>query len=355
MELNKNRRYEIILTPAHKKIILTSLKLKNDLAFGSSKVYLTLLKDIFSLKDTEYIKISKALNTYLSNINKVTSFKNKKTNTFRFLNSVNYKLINTTKYKITITEEDLYEIITSTELTMRLLSGQLKDIESSYIWNKDIDNSFLEDLKSIFQEVIFKPNVRFPDLSEMCYDIYQSTRYTFYWTKFPKGGFQVYFDKPLKKSKLELIEVKSLMTENVRNIFIATPMSAFTVDEYEQLQKTILNYKEKSIDNVFSEITNISVQNNFISPEMGTRRDLLEIEKSDFFILIHPKKIQSSTLFELGIAFNQNKEILILFKNKEDIPYMLQELDLISNKVSLEYYNNKEDIIKKINYFIKKD
>ena len=134
----------------------------------------------------------------------------------------------------------------------------------------------------------------------------------------------------------------------MKKYFIATAMSALTKKEYTKFQKSIKYLVKKNPkDKFFSEILNIKTQSNFQVPSVATENDIKEIKKSTHFILFHLSNIQSSTLFELGIAYEANKKITIVYKSKEDLPFMLKELDKNNKKVKLIKIKNftKEEII----------
>jgi len=128
-------------------------------------------------------------------------------------------------------------------------------------------------------------------------------------------------------------------------IFIATAMSGLSKQEYLLLQKRVLDYKDSHPqDNIFSEITNISDQDNFLSPEEATKIDINEIENCDHFVLLHLSSVQSSTLFELGIAYALNKKITIIYFAEEDLPFMLKDLNKVNKNVSLKQMSDYSEL-----------
>lgn len=134
------------------------------------------------------------------------------------------------------------------------------------------------------------------------------------------------------------------MKNNEKSFFIATAMSNLSKDEYKNLQNSVKNIKIKYPKNkIFSEITTIKDHNSFMTPKEATELDISEIKKASHFILIHLSDIQSSTLFELGLAYSLEKEIIIFYKDKNDLPFMLKELNLVSNYVKLIKIKNLED------------
>jgi nucleoside 2-deoxyribosyltransferase len=131
----------------------------------------------------------------------------------------------------------------------------------------------------------------------------------------------------------------------MKKIFIATAMSNLSKKEYLDLKAVIEEIKKDNPNyDIFSEITNINDHNSFMTPKEATILDVSEIEKCDEFILIHFCNVQSSTLFELGIAFSLKKRITIYYKDKKDVPFMLKELDKVGLNIKLEEFLNFKDI-----------
>lgn len=128
------------------------------------------------------------------------------------------------------------------------------------------------------------------------------------------------------------------------NIFIATPMSAFSEVEYKELQIAIENIKQNRAHNYFSEITQVKTLNNFISPEDAAKKDIQAINVSDKFILIYPKEVLTSIFFELGIAYNLGLSIDIYVKKGVNLPYLTQEINKFNNNITIIEYNEISDL-----------
>jgi len=124
---------------------------------------------------------------------------------------------------------------------------------------------------------------------------------------------------------------------NKKKIFLATPISAFKDNiEYQNYRKSFLNFVDilKKSFEVFSEIELMSNLNEYDSPLKSVLIDFQKIDESDFFILHHPKQLQSSTLIELGYAFAKNKKIIII-ANKTNLPYLVIGMSEYSNTVQI--------------------
>jgi hypothetical protein len=137
-------------------------------------------------------------------------------------------------------------------------------------------------------------------------------------------------------------------------IFIAAPISSFENDyEYNNLREKLLDIIDniKGINSeikIISELINIKSNTDFENPVISAKKDFNNIKESTHFILIYPRKTVSSALIELGYAIALNKKILIVTPDKETLPYIAQELNLVYDYVELillEDISNLEKII----------
>lgn len=80
---------------------------------------------------------------------------------------------------------------------------------------------------------------------------------------------------------------------------------------------------------VWSEIELVDSNSEYDTPEQSVKKDIQKIKSSDIFILIHPRKMQTSTLFELGYDFSLSKDIIIVGEER-NLPYMLKGLILMT-------------------------
>lgn len=143
---------------------------------------------------------------------------------------------------------------------------------------------------------------------------------------------------------------------NKLKIFIATPISSFSNNkEYLNFRYIIMNLVSELRKDfcVYSEIEEFVKMNSFDEPAKAISKDFDNILISDFFILIHPSKMQTSTLIELGYAFAHKKNIIII-SSKNDLPYLaLGMSEIIDNVFFLECADINNDIVDKIPKIIK--
>lgn len=109
------------------------------------------------------------------------------------------------------------------------------------------------------------------------------------------------------------------------NVFLAVPISSCAnVDEYDKLRRAIMDLlgtlRGKGFQ-VFSEVEQIVDESGYEPPGDTVKKDFGKIDQSHVFILFHPRKMQSSTLIELGYAYAKEKKIIIISR-RDDLPYM---------------------------------
>lgn len=120
-------------------------------------------------------------------------------------------------------------------------------------------------------------------------------------------------------------------------IFLAAPISGFdTAHEYTKFHQEVISLiSELRKDfSVFSELERIESAENYDSPEQSVKEDLRLINGADMFVLLHPKKMQTSSLIELGYAYALKKNILIV-SDKKNLPYMALGLKNSNNEVEI--------------------
>ncbi len=117
----------------------------------------------------------------------------------------------------------------------------------------------------------------------------------------------------------------------MKKIFIATPISGFNNwSEYDTFRINVLKLIDKLKQqnySIWSEIETIDSASEYDTPEQSVEKDMKNIMKSDIFLFIHPRRMQTSTLFELGFAFSLSKKIIIVGEEK-DLPYMVKGLSI---------------------------
>ncbi len=117
-------------------------------------------------------------------------------------------------------------------------------------------------------------------------------------------------------------------------IFLAAPISGFTnKNEYEIYRIKVLSlisFLRKAGYDVCSELESITDDTGYDSPSKSATEDFQRISQSDIFLMLHPQKMQTSTLIELGYACALKKRIVIV-GNRSNILYLALGLQELSN------------------------
>lgn len=117
-------------------------------------------------------------------------------------------------------------------------------------------------------------------------------------------------------------------------IFISTPISGFSdKSEYYNYREIVLKLISKLRESysVCSEVEQIAGLETYDSPGKSVTEDFESIRNNDVFLFLHPSKMQTSSLIELGYAIALDKKIVIVGR-KEDLPYLAVGLESFSNK-----------------------
>lgn len=136
------------------------------------------------------------------------------------------------------------------------------------------------------------------------------------------------------------------------SLFISTPMSAYSSEIDLKESKTriskiihLLNKKYK-----FSKITcpaeNIEKSDAFNDIEIAIIQDLKDVQLCEYFLCIYPEKQVSSVLVEIGYAISRGKKCVLIVKNREDLPYLLQQADKRINNFKIYEYKDFDNLDK---------
>ena len=139
--------------------------------------------------------------------------------------------------------------------------------------------------------------------------------------------------------------------------FLAAPISAF-VDEDEDKEYRVkvlklIAFLRTNLIDVYSEVEKINQNSTYDSPGQSVIDDFTKICESDVFVMLHPKRIQTSTLMELGNAYALNKKIIIVGA-KDTLPYLALGLPEINdNTIIIESLDINDYVCKAIVTFLK--
>ena len=119
---------------------------------------------------------------------------------------------------------------------------------------------------------------------------------------------------------------------------MSTPISGFASEtEYRRFRKNAIKLTSFLSNNgceVFSELKNVTSTGDYNSPANSVSEDFNRIKSNECFLLLHPAKMQTSSLIEFGYACALNKQIVVVGK-KEDLPYLVIGYEEYSNRAKI--------------------
>ena len=124
---------------------------------------------------------------------------------------------------------------------------------------------------------------------------------------------------------------------NKKKIFISAPISGFNDENKykktrEQVLKLIQELRKKHY--VYYELENISNLDSYDDAQSAVINDFRQIYDSDIFIILHPQRMQSSSLIELGYAIAIEKKIIII-SDQENLPFLALGLPIAMTNVKI--------------------
>jgi nucleoside 2-deoxyribosyltransferase len=137
---------------------------------------------------------------------------------------------------------------------------------------------------------------------------------------FNDNHFDNWFNQQIMKSNRQHKPNKS-------NIFIAAPMSA-DEETFNSTREKIIELKEYLMEiydtDVYFAGTEYKKEIGFTYAYTAAEVDLKKLNECGRFLLIHPAKVASSTLVELGWALAQGKSCVLFYKNRDDLPFLVK-------------------------------
>jgi len=127
-------------------------------------------------------------------------------------------------------------------------------------------------------------------------------------------------------------------TADASRAFLASPMASLAPAEYIDDRALMCQVSSAlqahcGFEYVFYAGEQIPEQSGFDDVYLALDQDLREIRKCGTFIFHYPSRVPSSALFELGYALALGKRVVLLVKNHNHLPFLLQaaaQLDSVS-------------------------
>ena len=140
-----------------------------------------------------------------------------------------------------------------------------------------------------------------------------------------------------------------------QSCFISAPMNSYKIkgkpEAYQESRKEILKLMAAlrsscQIKKVFYAGELIDSVDGWDLPGVPLQNDLRKIREYEYSILMWTEKYASrSCLIEAGIALTLDKKSIYFVKHKDDLPFLLQSVQSLTNKVKIIKFTNTEDLL----------
>lgn len=115
------------------------------------------------------------------------------------------------------------------------------------------------------------------------------------------------------------------------DVFLSTPMAGFDNDaDYQSARREMLkvfNALEQTCGfNVFWAAKDIETIHDFDTVDVSAEQDIRALERSRCFILIYPRKLHTSALFEAGYALAKELNCHYFVRERRDLPFLMREI-----------------------------
>lgn len=121
-------------------------------------------------------------------------------------------------------------------------------------------------------------------------------------------------------------------------IFLATPISGFSTEieykEYRTEALKLISFLRENGYEVCSELENVVGSSDYDSPAKSVSDDFTSIKANDYFLLLHPARMQTSSLIEFGYACAFDKKVVAVGR-KKDMPYLVIGYEEFSKKAKI--------------------
>ncbi len=162
----------------------------------------------------------------------------------------------------------------------------------------------------------------------------------------------------LKKSKY--VKLPPYLTDKFKpvkqSVFISAPMNSYKIkgqpEAYQKSRNEILRLigelrRSCEIKEIFYAGESIDSVDEWELPGVSLQNDLKKIREYEYFILMWTEKYASrSSLIEAGIALTLDKKSIYFVKDKDDLPFLLQSIQSLTNNVKVVEFENIENLLR---------
>jgi hypothetical protein len=166
---------------------------------------------------------------------------------------------------------------------------------------------------------------------------------------FSHEDFDLFFSEQETKTHRE-----RPFTPDKTHVFIASPMSS-QIEDYKEIRPYIIEVlhflrQEAKVEAYYAGEKYDPDTTFRLQTYLETQIDLKELRQADHLFLIHPGRVASSSLVEVGYALGQRKTCHIFTKNRKDLPFLLRNLR--QPNVFFHEYNDIKEILELIRQII---
>src|SRR5436305_3008944 len=134
-----------------------------------------------------------------------------------------------------------------------------------------------------------------------------------------------------KWRKLEKDVRKALDTEHKYDVFLSVPMASFKDDSeykpfYSDAMKVVDALRNRCNVSVFCALEGLDSMDKFNTINTSVEVDIDGLHNSGSFIMLYPKRLASSALFEAGYALALGLPSRFFVRDHKDLPFLLQQL-----------------------------
>lgn len=138
-----------------------------------------------------------------------------------------------------------------------------------------------------------------------------------------------------------------------KSVFLSSPMASLEDDEYEQFQNQMCRIqatikRECKSKQVFYPGQNIERVERFEGKQKAINKNFVKLKECEYLVVIYPEALTSSVLVEIGYAMALSKKIIVFVRERDNLPYILQEADKSIGNINVYTYTDVQEIIDRI-------
>ncbi len=163
--------------------------------------------------------------------------------------------------------------------------------------------------------------------------------------------------KSIVEIPYEDLSDRSAESKDDNTLFISSPMAGFKDAEKLRLNSDFIDdvyttiAEHYNFDYVICPAKGISSSDSFNDKEVAIVSDLRKLQRVEFFLCFYPEPLISSVLVEIGYSLSKGKKCVIIVKNREHLPFILQEADKRVNNFKIYVIDKWEGLVQ---FFLRK-